>query len=348
MTNDEKNVVVDDLNKQKSDKKSIAKIIFSIILLGLVLVWFTASFCRNINKLDDTKEVSSINYSKNVTCHLEDNSLDDLKFYSITTDTATTVTFQYYILNYRAIVERVGNNEFDTINARFIVHYSKVDSVISGASIGIGGYSPEAEDEFSFYYHFNPEELSFLISREVYSVSVQLAFLFNEFSQISSYYFVDSVDNTIFEDSIDYTEEYYFNTLNSDSLVLLYNTFLLSDFYNDLDLYLYYLNGYEYAYDIGYNEGYDEGREVGYDEGYLTGVEEIDQDAIYHEGFLAGQKDNINQNAFKTLFNAILNAPYNIFSGLLEFEILGVNLFSLFSFIFTTILILTIIKFFLK
>lgn len=93
--------------------------------------------------------------------------------------------------------------------------------------------------------------------------------------------------------------------------------------------------GYEQGEIVGFNNGYDSG----YDSGYYTG---------YNKGFVDGQKDTINEKGFKTLFNAIMNAPYNIFKGILNFEFLGVNLFSLFSFIFTSMLILWIVKIFKK
>ena len=114
-----------------------------------------------------------------------------------------------------------------------------------------------------------------------------------------------------------------------------------------------YNNGYQVGYDEGllsnegYQQGYDEGYDIGHNRGYDQGLS-VGLVQGYDNGFIDGQKDTVNEKGFKTLFNAIMNAPYNIFKGILNFEFLGVNLFSLFSFIFTTMLILWIVKIFKK
>lgn len=90
------------------------------------------------------------------------------------------------------------------------------------------------------------------------------------------------------------------------------------------------------ALENAYQTGYDNGLLVGDQEGYERG---------YGEGYTDGDEEQFTTNSFKTLFNMILNAPYNIFKGMFNFEVFGVNLFGFFSFIFTTLLIIAIINF---
>ena len=130
-----------------------------------------------------------------------------------------------------------------------------------------------------------------------------------------TYYDEDNlISNYYIDDSLTYVK--------SNSLVLYYDN-------------LYYALNKTYFNDNNYQIGYDEGYNYGYDEGYNLGLE-------------LGAKENFGNNYFKQLFNLILNAPYNIYNGLLNFEIFGINLFTLFSFIFTTGLILFIIQLFKK
>ena len=116
--------------------------------------------------------------------------------------------------------------------------------------------------------------------------------------------------------------DYVFSYMKTNSLVIYYD-----DLYYALNKTFENVNSYQIGYDEGYN--------LGYDEGYNLGLE-------------LGAKENFGNNYFKQLFNLILNAPYNIYNGLLNFEIFGINLFALFSFIFTTGLIIFIIQLFKK
>lgn len=116
-------------------------------------------------------------------------------------------------------------------------------------------------------------------------------------------------------------------------------------------------------YQEGYNVGYDKGLEDGgssstgsYDTGFQDGKNSVinnpnanglytKDDLLdeYDKGYAEGSLD-IENNGFNMMFNSILNAPYNILNGVLNFELFGVNLFNLFSFVFTIAIIGFVVK----
>lgn len=64
----------------------------------------------------------------------------------------------------------------------------------------------------------------------------------------------------------------------------------------------------------------------------------------YDQGKNAGLQTDFVNSGFKTFFNTIIAAPYNVMKGLFNFEFLGVNLFNLFSFILTALVVGFVIK----
>lgn len=69
----------------------------------------------------------------------------------------------------------------------------------------------------------------------------------------------------------------------------------------------------------------------------------------YNDGVQSGRQDmNLSDNGFLFLLNSIILFPFNFLSGFLNVEILGVNLFSLFSFVITLVLIGWFIRKFIK
>lgn len=70
------------------------------------------------------------------------------------------------------------------------------------------------------------------------------------------------------------------------------------------------------AFDDGYNKGeqvgYTDGKKVGYQQGY-------------NAGFNAGAAEGSNYS-FMSLLGAVFDAPISAFRGLLNFEVLGVNM----------------------
>lgn len=138
------------------------------------------------------------------------------------------------------------------------------------------------------------------------------------------------------------------------------NLFPLSDrtyyFRNSLDL-----NNKD-SYNLGYNDGFNAGSDSGYDigftngqdNGYNTGLNDGIQQG-YNNGYNAGdtagyyrgKNDGIaqaNDYSFLGLMSAVVDAPVQAFTGLLNFNILGFNMLSFFTGLLTLALILWIVS----
>lgn len=75
----------------------------------------------------------------------------------------------------------------------------------------------------------------------------------------------------------------------------------------------------------GYNQGLADNQQNIYDNGYKSG--KTAGEAIgYNKGILEA-----NDYSFMSLFGAVIDAPIKAFSGLFNFEILGINLFDFFQ-----------------
>lgn len=109
-------------------------------------------------------------------------------------------------------------------------------------------------------------------------------------------------------------------------------TYYFTNNFTDNEIYLLGLSdgenkGYEDGYDKGKSDGYNLGKDIGDTIGYQRGVREH------------------NDYSFFTLFSAIFDAPVKVIYNLLDFEILGVNLFSFFSALVTVFIVIALIKF---
>ena len=89
---------------------------------------------------------------------------------------------------------------------------------------------------------------------------------------------------------------------------------------------------YLIGYDEGYNEGYDAGDGAGYNRGYGVGFNEGQADA------------SIGNYTFLALIGSVLDAPISAFKGLLDFELLGVNMSSFVLAIMSLCVIIVIIR----
>lgn len=143
-----------------------------------------------------------------------------------------------------------------------------------------------------------------------------------------------------------------------------------------------YDNGLSSGSDTGYQNGYNDGYSAFEEElmedpeskGYVTkdyydeSVYMAEQDGIQsgknqvinnpnnydlysssqlQESFnkgVASVDPSLDEKGFKVLFNSILNAPYNLLNGILNFELFGVNVFNLLSFVFTLAVIGFVVK----
>lgn len=95
-----------------------------------------------------------------------------------------------------------------------------------------------------------------------------------------------------------------------------------------------YQNGYEY----GYQQGKNDYTNSGYQDGLKNG---------YNQGYNQGKTDGIasaNDYTFLGLFSALIDAPIQALSGLFNFNVMGINMFSLVSGLFTLFVVLIIVR----
>lgn len=85
-----------------------------------------------------------------------------------------------------------------------------------------------------------------------------------------------------------------------------------------------YNGGYEYGYESGFNEGHENGKKFYFNQGYSKGLNE--------------------SNKFSGLLGAMFDVPVQTFFGMLNFEILGINLADFVTAFFTISLIIFLIR----
>lgn len=96
--------------------------------------------------------------------------------------------------------------------------------------------------------------------------------------------------------------------------------------------------GYNYGYNKGYNNGYNNGVNDGYSNGYNSG-----NIVGYENGRAQGILES-NDYSFLGLIGAVVDAPVKAFTGLFNFEVLGVNLRGLFMSLLTLCIVITVVK----
>lgn len=139
-------------------------------------------------------------------------------------------------------------------------------------------------------------------------------------------YFYDMFSNYfVFSFQISGTSDFAHYTFNQQRYYL--------DF-PDLSSNSYYQSGYNDGYNVGYNDGTDSG----YQDGYNVG-----EDVGYNNGYNAGVESS-SDYSFLALIGAVVDAPVNAFTSLLNFEILGFNILSFVTGILTILVIVFVIK----
>ena len=125
--------------------------------------------------------------------------------------------------------------------------------------------------------------------------------------------------------------------IDQDTLALDYRIYYLNNpsNYTDNEMYNY---GYSGGYNSGYDTGYSDGKNNGYSDGYNVG-----QNVGYNIGYNNGVSES-NDYTFLGLVSACIDAPITYFNSLFNFELLGVNLSSFLTALFTICVIVTIVK----
>lgn len=188
------------------------------------------------------------------------------------------------------------------------------------ADFGKGGLDATLYSNFvPFLYNTNGTTNSF--KDYIFSGNNRVIFYFTDNTYISLYANTDSpsmFDLTSNQKKLRYI---YFTSVTVTNKI----TCLRSKVSNAGSYNAGYLNGY----DSGYKIGYDKGNTIGYNSGYNKGVE------------------SANNYSFLGLIGAIVDAPVSALSGLLNFDLLGFNMFNFFTSILTCALIIFIVRLFI-
>lgn len=179
----------------------------------------------------------------------------------------------------------------------------------------------------------------FVIDSDISTATSLISFSVSDFTFTSVY-----GDNaSSFALSLVYTTDngskmtFYFNGSTTSNYIYYYTENVSSD-----DS---FSTGYNSGYTNGYNAGYDAGISSnatsiynnGYNAGYTLG---------YSNGYSAGEY-GANSYTFTRLLGAVFDAPIQAFTGLLNFDILGVNMSSFMLALFSVCIVITIVKFML-
>lgn len=108
-----------------------------------------------------------------------------------------------------------------------------------------------------------------------------------------------------------------------------------------LDSRTYYLSTNIDSSSADYQQGYLDGENSGYDEGYKNG-----KLVGYEDGFNNGVA-SAGDYTFISLLGAVIDAPIQALNGFLNFELLGFNMFNFVSALFTLCLIIVVVKLFI-
>lgn len=161
---------------------------------------------------------------------------------------------------------------------------------------------------------------------ELYSSS-QYAMTFNNYVEMAQWLIDNPMDNLVLIPS-------NINNPSSDGIYPVY--FVM----NDRSLIERFVSGAGAAYDLGYQGGYNAGYDVGDGDGYNRG---------YGVGFNDGQTDALSGNyTFLGLIGSVIDAPISAFRGLLDFELLGVNMSSFVLAVMSLCVIIVIIRMVLR
>ena len=101
-------------------------------------------------------------------------------------------------------------------------------------------------------------------------------------------------------------------------------------------------DNYNLGYQDGYNAGNIDGKQLGYNQGFDNGRNDGYNNG-YNSGYSAGVESAHNYT-FLSLISAVVTVPFTAFKSIFNFDLLGVNIFTLVGSLFTIAVILTIIK----
>lgn len=110
-----------------------------------------------------------------------------------------------------------------------------------------------------------------------------------------------------------------------------------------------YADGYSAGQSAGYTAGYNMGVQVGdsssYSSGFADGVDSVNTAEFYAQGFAAGQTAQASSDHVGIRYIwAIASVPISTLASILNWDLLGINLFSLVTGVFTLLIVFWVVK----
>lgn len=322
--------------------------------------------------VDDINNAYNDGYSKGISEYLYNSGL----VYPLNVDSyVSTGGFSvkdgadtYNILTAKS-VENHTNNNSSTVDV-----YSFMPYGVNGNLIYTQGAAPTVSADFNGTAGFYGVKSSFggngvsSVIKAGTPFSLDMAFARSSSNKISGIYtyvdytilFLDKSMNPIYYNSV-YSGDYYINNtilgMGSESNGMLLSDVLTSGdvhFYNfPVDVYgimiISYHNANEFAHAYSLTARFlgDSKSQEAYDNGFSAGVNSINKNDIFNQGytkgFSVGSAEGSNYT-FMSLLGAVIDAPISAFTGMFDFTLLGVNLRSFILAMLTLAIVIVLIR----
>lgn len=266
-------------------------------------------------------------------------------------------------------VENHTNNNTGTVDV-----YSFMPYGVNGNLIYTQGAAPTVSADFNGtagYYgvksSFGGNGVSSVIKAGT-PFSLDMSFARSSSNKISGVYtnvdftilFLDKSMNPLYYNS-SYSGDYYINNtilgMDSESNGMLLSDVLTSGdvhFYNfPVDVYGIMLvsyhkaNEFAHAYSLTARFLGDVNSQEAYDNGFSAGVNSINKNDIFNQGYTKGFSEGSAEGSnytFMSLLGAVIDAPISAFTGMFDFTLLGVNLRSFILAMLTLAIVIVLIR----
>lgn len=321
---------------------------------------------------DDIKNAYNDGYSKGISEYLYNSGL----VYPLNVDTyVSTGGFSvkngadtYNVLSAKS-VENHTNNNSSTVDT-----YSFMPFGVNGNLIYTQGADPTVSADFngtSGYYGVKSSFVGNGVSNVIKAgtpFSLDMAFARSSSNKISGVFtnvdytilFLDKSMNPIYYNSA-YSGDYFINNtilgMSSESNGMLLSDVLTSGdvhFYNfPVDVYGIMLISYHNANEIAHAYSLtarflgDVKSQEAYDNGFSAGVNSINKNDIFNQGYTKGFSEGSAEGSnytFMSLLGAVIDAPISAFTGMFDFTLLGVNLRSFILAMLTLAIVIVLIR----
>lgn len=266
-------------------------------------------------------------------------------------------------------VENHTNNNSSTVDG-----YSFMPYGVNGNLIYTQGASPTIDSDFNGTAGYYGVKSSFVgngVSNVIKAgtpFSLDMAFARSSSNKISGVYtnvdytilFLDKSMTPIYYNSA-YSGDYFINNtilgMGSESDGMLLSDVLTSGdvhFYNfPVDVYgimlISYHNANEFAHAYSLTARFlgDTKSQEAYDNGFSAGVNSINKNDIFNQGYTKGFSEGSAEGSnytFMSLLGAVIDAPISAFTGMFDFTLLGVNLRSFILAMLTLAIVIVLIR----